>query len=185
MGRGVATLSAIPDRFNAGETVKYTKSFADFPATGSWTAKLWLAGPSIVSGGIAGTPNGAAFDFVVSAAVSGVLLPGRYRWEERVTKAGETYVADEGTLVVDPNIESATTGSLQDPNEKLLASVEAAIDALITGKVSEYQVAGRVVRYHDLDMLRKWRGELKRTIAANRSPGKLLPVVRARMTLPQ
>lgn len=178
----MANLTALPDRFNAGETVKYSKNYADYPANAGWTAILYLAGASVLN--VSGAANGAAFDFTLTAAQTGALLQGVYRWEERVTKAGETFIADEGTTIVDPNIANATAGSLQDYKEKLLGEVEAAISSMLAGKVAEFQILGHAARYLDFDDLVKLRGQLKREIAAGAFRGKFGPTIQTHFVRP-
>ena len=51
---------------------------------------------------------------------------------------------------------------------ELLAAVDAAILALMTSKIAEYQIGEIKYRYHDLGVLREWRKELK---AETRSAG--------------
>lgn len=48
---------------------------------------------------------------------------------------------------------------------QLLADVNDAIDALVTGRVEEYSLGSRRVRYADLRNLREFRAELERRIS--------------------
>lgn len=169
---GVATLTALPDTFPAGTTVKYTRSLSDYPATSGWTLKLLLAG--------AGThaedavANGDAFDVTLTAAETAALPPGDYRWVERVEKGGEVYDVATGVVTVTPNLATATPGSLQSWEEKELAAVEAAIAAILAGGIAAYQIAGRAVTKVDLPTLQKLRASLRTEIARQRgqAPGR-------------
>jgi len=162
----VDTLNELPARFNAGTTVKYTKSFTDFSAAAGWTLKLHVAG--IHKDAIA---NGVAFNVTLDAADTASLAPGRYPWSEVVTKAGELYTADEGFVVIDPNLITATAASSLDPKQVQLDMYEAAIEALVSGKVASYQIGDRVVQYQDLELLTKIADSLRRQIQQNQYPG--------------
>lgn len=175
--------STLPERINAGQTVKYTKHFADYPPTDGWAITLYIAGPGVDSWN--GSANGVMWDFHLVAADTAVLPTGLYRWEERATKSGEIYVADQGYFYIDPNLATATGVTLQDPLEKELAQVEAALDDLLSNKVQSYQVGDRTVSKLDIRWLLKRKAELRRAIKAQQFPGKLLPVVQANMVRPQ
>jgi len=61
----VATLTALPARFDAGTTVKYTRTLADFPANGGWSLALYISGAAYFT--VAGSASGASFDFTIAA----------------------------------------------------------------------------------------------------------------------
>jgi hypothetical protein len=60
------SLSALPARFNAGNTVKYTRRHSDYPASAGWGLALHISGLATFSA--AGTPVGDAFDVAITAA---------------------------------------------------------------------------------------------------------------------
>ena len=63
-GRMAQELSALPESFAAGTTVKYRKRFSDYPARAGWTLKLHLASASV----LAKTAAADGDDFVVTIA---------------------------------------------------------------------------------------------------------------------
>ena len=245
-----ATLSALPDRFNAGTTVKYERTFADYPANDGWTMALHLSGGAYFS--TAATASGAAFKVTIAASktatvavtgcattaaskivtrvsgdfaadgvlpgylVSGPGIPsgayvktvdsatqatlsepadatgsslslkfrfpdGVYRWEERVSKAGEVFPADEGTASIDPDISAAPAGSLQSWEERMLPLVEDILEGRITSDMESYQIADRAKTAVRVSDWISFRSYLKRVVAQRRTPGKLL-VMRAIFT---
>ena len=177
----MAALGALPERFDAGTTVKYNKSFSSYPANGAspWTLKLHVAG--IHKDGVA---NGSSFDVTLDAADTAGLASGTYSWAEVVTRGAEIYTAAEGFVVIDPNPITATAAQSRDPKEALLDTYEAARDALITGKVASYQIGDRAVTYQDLEFIQKTIDRLKREIKANQFPGTLGPTVQVHFTRP-
>ena len=243
-----SNLTALPDRFNAGTTVKYTRTLGDYPASQGWSLALYLAGAASFS--VAGSPNANAFDVTITAAktatvtiasltvtaagvvtraagdftadgvltgylVSGPGIPsgayvksvdsatqltlsepctagaalslkfrfpdGVYRWRERVSKAGEVFDADEGTLNVDPDIANAPAGALQPKEEIWLALVDDVIEGRISGDAAAYQIGDRAKTFVNMRDWITFRGQLKATIAARSNPGTLT-MVRAAFT---
>jgi hypothetical protein len=246
------TLTALPDRFNAGTTVKYTRTHGDYPASQGWSLSLYLNGAASLT--ILGSPNGNAFNVTVPAAqtatvsvadasttagsktlgkgagsfvtdgvragdlVSGPGIPsgayvdgnfpigatsltlseaatatasglavkfrfpdGVYSWEERASKAGEVFVADEGTVNVDPDIAGAPAGAFQTWEERMLPLVNDIIEGRITSDMESYQIADRAKTAVRMRDWMAFRGFLKAAISGQANPGKLT-MVRAAFT---
>lgn len=173
-------LAALPTQITAGTTVKYTASHGDYPADQGWALTLHLAGASLAS--VGGVPSGSSFAFTLTAAATATLKAGIHQWSEMATKGGEKYVAASGVVEVLPNIEAALAGEMQSPAEKELALVQAAIAALLEGKVASYQIAGRAVVYNDLDKLYRRQAALESRIWREKNPGKFGLPVRAAFT---
>lgn len=161
------TLSALPDFFAAGTTVKYSRSYSDFPANGGWTMKLYLAGAQTTN--VSAVANGAGFDLTLTSILTAGLTPGVYRWIERVTNGTETYDPAQGTVTVKANVASATPGSLQTWEEQELPKVEQAITDLIASGVTSYQIGSRSLTKQDLTELYKLRASLRATIQAQQT----------------
>ena len=127
----MTTLNALPDSFPAGTTVEYTLSPPDYPASAGWTLKLALAGPSQLSKNA--TASGDDFLVALSAGSTetGGLLPGLYRWSHQVSLAGKVYEVGSGTVVVTANPALATGNSQQSHNEKMLAGLNAILEAMV------------------------------------------------------
>jgi len=137
-------LSAIPESFAAGTTVKYRKRFSDYPASAGWTLKLHLAGASV----LAKTAAADGDDFVVTIAAddtASAFAPGLYKWVERVSKDGEVYEVASGTVTVLPNLAEATEGSEQEWVERAIAALKAHIEGRLPAGMESYQIAGRAV----------------------------------------
>lgn len=237
-----AVLSALPTRFNAGTTVKYSRAHADYPANDSWTLALHLSGGASLS--IAGSANGAGFDVTIPAAKtatvtvvncsfsaagrvitrsagdftadgvlpgylvtgpgippgayvksvdsattltisepaeaagSGLSLPfrfpeGIFRWEERVTKSGEVYAADAGTVSIDPDISGSPAGSLQSWEQRMLPLVEDIIEGRIGSDTESYQIADRAKTAVRMRDWLSFRSFLKAAVAQQRNPGRI------------
>lgn len=172
-------LTAIPERFTAGTTVKYIRTFVDFPADEGWTLNLYLAGASIAT--VAGSASAKSFNVTLSAAATAGLVAGNYQWVERVAKAGEKFDVAAGTSIVDPDVAVATAGSLQSYNEKRLAVIEAALTGTLTGGMLSYQIEGRAASKIPPAELEALRAKYHALVLAEQRPGHLR-VVRAEFT---
>jgi len=180
----MAIAVTMPDTFPAGTTVQFTASFVDYAADDGWTTLLYVAGPSAMTPAT-GSANGAAFDFTITAAVSGALLPGNYQWQVLATKGGVgTFVADSGTVEVTPNIATATAGSMQSWAAATLPLVEAAIAGQVTANVASYQIGNRSLVKLSIDELLKLRAYCETILQSERDPGAFLQTGSFRFTEP-
>ena len=167
----MTTLTALPESFPAGTTVRLARSYGDFPASAGWALKLYLAGAAVMNA--AGVADGDGFVITLTAAATAALTPGLYRWVERATKGSESYDAASGLVTVTRNLATAAAGDAQSWEEKQLAEVEAAIATMIAGKLQRYQIASRVGEYFTLDEMRKLRGELIAAVNRQRNGGQI------------
>lgn len=138
-------LSALPELFPAGTTVRYRKSLSDYPASAGWTLKLYLAGASTLAK--TAVPDGDAFVVTIEATdTDGEITPGFYKWVERVSNAaGEVYEVASGTVTILPNLAAATDGSEQEWLERAVAALKAQIEGRLPAAMESYQIAGRAV----------------------------------------
>ncbi len=176
-------LTALPERITQGTAVDYRRTLSEFPASAGWSMTLYIAGAAVLSE--AATVDGDSFLIALANAETATLTPGVYQWEERVTKAGKTYVADSGVVEVLANIATATAGSLQSFNSKMLAAVEGAIgirlgigSAIPQDVIEQYEVGSRSITKMSLRELYDLRSRLRLAVRNEANPGKLGPQVR-------
>lgn len=171
----MSDLRAIPESFAAGTTVKWTSNYADYPASAGWTAKVHLAGVTLLSADA--TASGNSFQFTLAADATKELHAGNHQWREIVEKAGEKFIAASGNVRVEPNIEAATAGTMASWEEATLAVVEAALAGRLTTDMESYQIAGRAIVRIPASELMKIRRDLRAVVDAQARPGKLGPTV--------
>ena len=96
-----------PTTFAKGETVKWTRSLSDYSAADGWQLDYYIRGPQYLD--VTATTSGSSFAVTISATETANLDAGFYWWEARVSKSGEVYKVDSGTLQVkvDLSMESA------------------------------------------------------------------------------
>lgn len=169
--RFMQALTAMPERFPAGTTVEYTRTFADFTPAGGWALRLHLAGASVLSKSAA--PSGDSFVVTLTASETAKLAAGTCRWVERVTHGdGRLLDVASGSVVVTADLAAARAGDLQSWEEKTLAIVEAALAGRLTSDIESYQILGRAVSKIPAKDLLRLRGELRATVSAQRNRGR-------------
>ena len=168
-----------PQSIRAGDTVKWTKSLADYPASAGWTLKYRL----INSAGkydITATAAGDDHAVTITAAVSAAYPPGTYQLQAYVEKGSggsrEQYTIGTATVKVLPNLAGQSAGyDTRSHVKRTLDSIEAAIEALDFG-VKSYTIAiggaSRTFEKRDIPELitlrDKYKSEYAQELAAER-----------------
>ncbi len=129
-----------------GETLLFTKSFPDYPATDGWTLSYAFRGASKQD--VNATASGA--DFSISADTS-TWVAGDYWYEGKVTKAGVIHVVSQGTFKLNPGLSTISTDTYDGRTDAKII-YDALIAAYKTftasgGQVQEYEIAGRRMVY--------------------------------------
>lgn len=162
----------LQDQITAGDTLNYTVSVPQYPATAGWVLKLRLVPRST---GVAATytaaASGADHRVTVSAAVTATWVAGAYGWATWVEKAGERYSLQSGqvTVLADPAqaLESADTRTHA---QKVLDAVQAVIEGRASSTQAEYQIAGRAVKHIPMAELLALRDRYAWMVRAEKSP---------------
>lgn len=153
-----------PSSVNAGDTWRWTRSLADYPASAGWALSYTLINASAKIT-ISAAASGDDHAVTVAAATTATYAAGTYDWRARVSKAGEVYTVGEGRITV-RNAYAASTFDARSHARKTLDAIEAVIEGRASSSTAEYQIAGRQLKYipvPDLLALRdKYRAEVKR-----------------------
>ena len=166
-----------PARIIAGDTSKWLKTLADYPASAGWALVYTLINATAKIT-ITATAQGDDHLATASAATTGAWVAGTYTWRAQVSKAGEVYTVGTGQIVVEPSFGVATLDS-RTPSKVMLDAVEAVMLKTASSNVQEYEIAGRRLKHYSMGELLKLRdtlrGEVAReqaiTAAANAAPG--------------
>lgn len=172
--------SVVPSVIRAGDTVRFTRQYGDFPVADGWALRFTIAGAS--KKGVDATTSGSDFLVTLAAADTVGLAPGTYAYALTATLFGARYTAEEGVLTVQPNVEAATAGALQSHDERTLALLEAELEARAASDHTEYAVDGRSLKRETIETLTAWANRLRSRIA-RRKRGKL-PMVSVVFTRP-
>lgn len=153
-----------PSQIHAGDTVTWTRKFADYPASGGFslaytfvtrTATLQVNGSQV-------TAIEDAFQVIVPAATTASWVAGMYRWQAYIsdTDSNRTTVG-EGILEVLPNLQ-VTTGGIDDreQDEKILdAIIDMISGKVLAGDAQRYMIHGRELQRYTFAELQKLRSE--------------------------
>lgn len=128
-----------PDSFIAGDTVKWTKSTADYPAP-IWTLTYEFRGTARHT--VVCTANGSDFLATISATVSATFTPGDYAWFAQVSFGSEKYTIGSGTVSVKTNPSIGTEAQDRRSHaKKMLDAIEAMMEGNASREEMQYEVS--------------------------------------------
>ena len=147
-----------PDRLIAGDTAKWLKTLADYPATDGWALSYVLAN---TSGAITILASASGADHLVnvSAGTTNGWNAGTYQMRARVSKAGEVYTIATQSIVIEPAFSTAIDA--RSNARKILEAVEAALLGTATANMLEYEIAGRRLKRYSLPDLLALRDRMR------------------------
>lgn len=163
--------TCVPSQIRAGDTVRFTRNYSDYPVGDGWTLKFSLAGPGKI--GVDGTTSGADALFTLPAAKTADLAPGTYRFAIVASLDGARYTAEEGVCTVLADVTTASAGALRSHDEQVLELLEAELLARAGSDHTEYSVDGRSLKREDITVLTAWADKLRSRIARRRNGGRL------------
>lgn len=137
--------------FTAGDTVRFSLSVADHPASTHTLALTIRNGTSVLT--VVGTADGDEFDIVFSAAQTAALRPGQYAVAGVFT---ETATGDKTTVQflpfrVLPDLANVTVG----PRRAAYNAALAMRDSLISKQIASTTIGDQTFTFHNLDSLQK------------------------------
>lgn len=157
-----------PTTANAGDTWRWTRTLADYPASAGWALSYTLinAAAKIT---INASASGDDHAVTVSAATTAGYAAGSYDWRARVSRAGEVYTVGEGRITM-RNAFGGATFDARSHARKTLEAIEAVIEGRASSEVSYYMIGNRQLRYMTpaelLTLRDKYRAEVAREDAA-------------------
>ena len=169
-----------PSTITPGDTVKWTRTLADYSASDSWVLSYELIN-SANRYTLTAAASGADHLVTIAAATSLAYVAGVYDWRARATKAGEVYTVGSGRVTVAKSFAAATDTRSQ--ARRTLEAIEATLEGRSTSATAEYEIAGRKLRFiaiPELLTLRdRYRVDVAREDAATRcaaglpNPGRI------------
>jgi hypothetical protein len=162
------TLTAIPERFSAGSTVRVELDAAEYSAADGWELTLYLAGAEVAA--FVGDGLGTVHTFELDAASTAALPAGTYQWLVRAAKDDDVIDVSGGTLEVTPDLAAAAAGDLASWEAQALVVARAALKGQLTDGMKGFQIGNRAVENIDSDKLITIIAQLEQRVAAQRSP---------------
>lgn len=130
-----------PQSFSRGDTVQWTKTLSDYPAS-LWALTYEFRGAA--SKTIAATASGDDYAVTIAASATATWNVGTYWWEAYVTKTTERFCVASGTLQVGVNFaDKDVVADHRSHAKKVLDAIEAVIENRATRDQMAYTIAGR------------------------------------------
>jgi len=175
MTASVPTIEPLSAR--AGDTWKWTRTFADYPAS-AWTLKYQFKHPTLAGFTFTATASGDDFSISVAAATTAAFAAGSYSWvcwAETPTTATEKHTLDTGQMTVDPDLRAGTSTAILDDRSharKMFDAIETWLETKDPA-VAEYEIAGRRMKYIPIAELVKLHNNYKLQVEAEDNANKL------------
>lgn len=149
-------LTKEPNLIYAGDTLKFTKSLSDYPAT-IWTLKYFFL-KSGVQITFTASASGNNYIIEIAASTTAAWKVGTYNWIAYVSTLTERHQVGTGTVEIKPNLEALTTGyDARSHVKKVLDAIEALLEGRATADVMSYAIAGISISKMTPEELIKWR----------------------------
>lgn len=154
-----------PESFIAGDTWRWTRTLADYPAS-TWTL-TYRARSRESSFEITATASGADHSVTVAKATTAAYKAGIYAWTAQVTDGTTRTTVASGLWTVAPD--PANTGAGLDPRSharRVLEAVEAVLEGRATKDQEEYAINGRSLKRESRETLLKFRNQYRGEVRA-------------------
>lgn len=169
----VAIPTIEPASVTAGDTVKWTRSLADYSAADGWVLKYRLIN---AAGKIDIVSIGSGADHAVSelATTTDDWVAGTYTWQAYVEKAAERYTVGMGTIEILPNLAAQAGGQeTRSTAKQILDQLETAYQNYCSngqGLVQRYTIGGREMWFKSsaefIEQIEYWRAQYQNEQAA-------------------
>lgn len=143
-----------PQQIVAGDSLSWTRSFTDYPASAGWVLAYALRNYQQKID-FSATASGDSFAIAVPAATTAAWAPGSYEWIAFVTKAAERYTVASGEIDITPNLAIDSPVDGRSHNRKVYDNICAALEGRTD--VDEYTIGGRSLRKMSIKDLLSWK----------------------------
>jgi hypothetical protein len=159
-----------PEQITVGDTIKWTKSLSDYPASEGWTLSYTFVNSSGTFS-VTSTADGDDHAVSVSSTTSSSYTAGTYSWQSYATSSSERHQVDAGTIILNPNFADGATDS-RSHAKKVLDAIESVIEGRASEDAAAMSIAGRSITKMTLEEListrSKYRAEYNRELRAER-----------------
>jgi len=159
-----------PSDIRAGDTIKWKKTLADYPASEYTLSYRLISGANTID--VTATADGDTHSIEIAASTSDDYVAGEYEWFAFVTKGSERYTVERGTLTVLAN--PATATDCRTDAKKILDDLTAAYKTYIAsrGHIASYSIAGRAMTFRSAEEILKqitfWETKVRAEQAADK-----------------
>lgn len=142
---------SLPNQITAGDTLDGTGSFADYPASAGWILSFRIINKD---NNYTFTASANGTDYVVSVpfGITAKWQPGLYDYQATVSNGSKRFTVETGRISILPNLMDINSGGFDGRStaRKILDGLNEAYQNAVTNRafVFEYQIAGRMMRFH-------------------------------------
>ncbi len=168
-------MSTIENIITVGDTLDFTTSVPEYPASEGWTLKYRLV-PRAAGAAILLTATADGDDYLVqaTAATTAGWVTGFYTWSAYVEKAGEVYTVDRGQLEIRAGSSTMSAGyDGRTHARKVLDAIEAVLENRATLDQESYAINGRSLKRTPIEQLLKLRQVYRAEVAGEEAAAKL------------
>jgi hypothetical protein len=164
---------AMQASINLGDTLNYTTSVPDYPASDGWVLVTRLlprpgsAGSAISISSSADGADPSLHRTSVDADTTSAWVAGQYSYAcfVRKTSSGERYRVDAGQITLEPDPETITELDNRSAAKQALDAVVAAIHGRATSVQMRYRIGEREVQFYSAEELKGLRSDLRVEVA--------------------
>ena len=153
-----------PLSITAGDTVSWTRTEAQYPASAGWVLTYYLSCGPAAPIALTSTASGDDHAISAAAAITAEWPAGEYHWTVRVSKTGgEVHSLGSGVLTIAPD--PSTAADRRTNAEKCLASIDAALEKSVGSATVECELDGVKVKKDRTELIRirdYYRSEVRR-----------------------
>jgi hypothetical protein len=165
--------NAVPVKARAGDSLRFSLNFPDYPASDGWTLEIVLLCASRRYT-FDGEADSDGFSVNVAPTDTKLWVAGKYSLIARVTNSDETIAATvyEGRIEILPDITAVADPRTHE--EKVLDAINAVIEG--RADVDEYTIGGRSIKKMPIGDLLKFQAVYATRVKAQRiARGEKLP----------
>jgi len=173
----------IPATLRAGDTIAWTESISDYPATGGWSLAFSLTAFGKTTVVITATTSGSDYAISVLPAVTKTWVAGKYDWQAYVYKGTpptftEKHTVEVGQVTILPDLTQATSSTdNRSTAKKNLDMIEACLSGNTSPDIVNYSIGGRSLsRWSRQELFKErdiWKSEYQKELDdLNTSQGK-------------
>ena len=133
-----------PAALNAGDTAKWLKTLADYPASEGWLLAYSLVNALGRITFSAAAQGDSYLVNVLPAATTG-WAPGIYAYRATASKSPEVYTVGSGSITIKPAFSAALDARSQ--AARTLEAINATLEGRASSATAEYEIAGRKLKY--------------------------------------
>lgn len=174
----------------AGDTLDFLTTVPDYPPADGWTLKFRLV-PQVSGSALTFNASTEGTDYRVSVgpATTAAWAAGDYSWTSYVEKSGARHTVESGLVEIKPDPAVMAAGTdMRSAARKVLDGLMALYESnsVSQGLVSEYEIAGRRMKFRDtadlISQIGYWRSEVAKEdraekLRAGRDTGATLRVM--------